>query len=273
MAKVRRFAVREAAEVTFEALAAFGTRVAGDKIVTLKTLKTSGVETTGETVYARGGRGNAKLVGFSSNREARLTLEDAIFDTEALAMITGNDISYGAKTVERIVDLQVNASNAVVLSEAVADETGMKPYLLESNKENIGTGFTKIDTVVATGQFSYDNSTKTVQFHTDIAQDTWVRVYYKATTGGDASSIKVSSDKFGQTFKVTLDVLVKDEETKNDYAAQIIVPTAKFEDSFSFSFSADGDPSALTLPLEILKPSGSTDMWEMVIYDANDIVV
>jgi hypothetical protein len=31
-----------------------------------------------ETVYARGGRGNAKLIGFSSNRESKITLQDAI---------------------------------------------------------------------------------------------------------------------------------------------------------------------------------------------------
>lgn len=54
MAKVRRFGVREAAEATFIALSDYGNLKAGDPIVTLKTLKTSGVETTGETVYARG---------------------------------------------------------------------------------------------------------------------------------------------------------------------------------------------------------------------------
>ncbi len=48
MAAPNRWAVREAGEATFYSL------VDGHAIVTLRTLKTSGVETSGETVYARG---------------------------------------------------------------------------------------------------------------------------------------------------------------------------------------------------------------------------
>ena len=91
MAPPNWWATREAGEATFYNL------VTGKAIVTLRTLKTSGVETSGETVYSRGGRGNAKLVGFSSNRESKITLEDAIFDNEALAMLTGNEIKAGKK--------------------------------------------------------------------------------------------------------------------------------------------------------------------------------
>jgi hypothetical protein len=39
------------------------------------------------------------------------------------------------------------------------------------------------------------------------------------------------------------------------------------EDNWSFEFSADGDPSVLDIPLEILKPATGTDMWDMVVFD------
>ena len=48
MAAPNRWAIREAGEATFYNL------VTGKAIVTLRTLKTSVVETSGETVYARG---------------------------------------------------------------------------------------------------------------------------------------------------------------------------------------------------------------------------
>jgi hypothetical protein len=48
MATPNRWAIKEAGEVSFFNLAT------GKAITTLTTLKTSGVETTGETVYARG---------------------------------------------------------------------------------------------------------------------------------------------------------------------------------------------------------------------------
>ena len=51
MATPNQWAIREAGEATFFDL------VDGHAIVTLTTLKTSGVETTGETAYSRGGRG------------------------------------------------------------------------------------------------------------------------------------------------------------------------------------------------------------------------
>lgn len=49
MATPNRWAIREAAIATFYSLVS-----PYNAIVTLKTLKTSGVETSGETVYARG---------------------------------------------------------------------------------------------------------------------------------------------------------------------------------------------------------------------------
>jgi hypothetical protein len=51
MATPNRFAVRDAGQATFFNLQT------GKAIVTLNTLKTSGVESSGETTYVRGGFG------------------------------------------------------------------------------------------------------------------------------------------------------------------------------------------------------------------------
>src|SRR5690606_17589701 len=96
MTTPNRWAIRDAGIATFYGIAT------GKPIVTLRTLKTSGLETTGETVYARGGFGNPRIVGFSSNRESRVALQDAIFDNRALAMLTGNELTEGAKDVHKI---------------------------------------------------------------------------------------------------------------------------------------------------------------------------
>src|SRR5690606_21407970 len=110
MTTPNRWAIRDAGIATFYSL------TTGKPVVTLRTLKTSGLETTGETVYAQGGFGNPRLVGFSSNRQATVTLQDAIFDNKALAMLTGNDLVEGAKEVSRIETLTVS-SNAAALSK------------------------------------------------------------------------------------------------------------------------------------------------------------
>ena len=73
------------------------------------------------------------------------------------------------------------------------------------------------------------------------------------------------------SFCVVGDIIVRDEYTQSDFAGQLRIPVAKFEDNFSLSLAADGDPATLSLPLEILKDPTSTDMWELVIYDENGI--
>lgn len=246
MTTPKRWAVREAADVTFYDL------TTGDPIVTLNTLKMTDVETSGETVYARGGRGNAKLVGFSSNREASVTLQDAIFDNEAMALLTGNKVTPGAKTIQKFEDIILDDDGVGALSYTALADPAPQIFTLSGN--SLGAKITTGATVAG----------KVVTYL--AGAETRVRVYYSTTTPADSQTITVTSDKFGGTYKIVADVLVRDEETKKDYFAQFIAYNAKIEDNFTFSFSPDGDPSVLDIPLEILKSPDSTNMWEFVIY-------
>lgn len=246
MAAPNRWAVREAAEATF-----FDT-VTGDAIVSLKTLKMSNVETTGETVYARGGRGNAKLVGFSSNREAKVTLQDAIFDNKALAMLTGNTVTTGTKTITGQYQGMTDGSGVITIPGTNLSGI-ISAHELESDAVTLKTA-------IATTTFLGQAVTLTG------VVSKLVRVYYEYTTNADAKTIKVTSDKFGGTYKLVVDVIVKSEETGQEHYAQFIADRVKIEDNFSFNFSPDGDPSVLDIPLEILKNPANTDMWQLVIY-------
>lgn len=248
MATPNRWAIRDAGIATFYDL------TTKKPVVTLRTLKTTGLETTGETVYARGGFGNPKLVGFSSNRESKLTLQDAIFDNKALAMLTGNNLVEGAAEIAKVEQLTVN-TNAVTVA-ATPKGTVHVYKVLED-----GTLGEEIVGASASG--------KTVTVTAD--DDTLVAVYYTTTTGATSKQLKVTSDAFGKTFRVVLDCLVRDELTKADYAAQIEIPNAKFEDNFNFSLAVDGDPAVLDLNMEVLKSATSTDMWFMTIYDETEL--
>jgi hypothetical protein len=245
MAAPNRWAVREAAEATF-----FDT-VTGDAIVSLKTLKMSNVETTGETVYARGGRGNAKLVGFSSNREAKVTLQDAIFDNKALAMLTGNSVTTGTNTVTKQFQGMTDGTGKITIAGAtIASVVSIHPV----DTDGLTIGIAAVNT----------NDATSVTAASLVSQ--LVRVYYKEVTAATAKTVKVTSDKFGGTFKLVVDVIVKSEETGAEHYAQFIAERVKIEDTFSFNFSPDGDPSVLDIPLEILKNPANTDMWQLVIY-------
>lgn len=262
MAAPNRFAIRDAG------IASFYNLVTGKAICSLTTLKTSGLDTTGETVYARGGRGNPKIVGFSSNREATLAMEDAIFDNSALFMLTGNALETGSKTIDYHEILIVASNSATLASTPV----GALVTVYEVNTDGTnGTEITLTAGTLATGEYSISGKVMTF-FAGDYVDGAKIRPYYKVATDATAKTIRVTSDAFGGTFKVILDVLVTDELTAADYQAQIVIPKGKFMDNFNMAFAAEGDPSTLNLEVEILKDPVSTDMWYMVIYDEDLIV-
>lgn len=250
MAAPNRWAVREAAEATFYDLVTKKPRV------TLKTLKLTEVTTTGETVYAMGGRGNAKIIGFSGNREAKVTIQDAIFDNEAMAMLTGNLVTTGSKTLQMQEDATVGADGIIKLKHKPVGPVSIYPIVAGAlGKEEAITA----DEAVA-GEDGLFPVTSVA--NRDAGR---VRVYYTATVA-DAKTITVTADQFGGTFRLVCDVVVKDEATSEIKYGQFIAPKAKIEDEFTFNFSPEGDPSVLDIPVEILKDTDSANMWELVLY-------
>ena len=81
-----KFGIKEVADVNFYSLASgAGT----DPVLKFDTLKVSNLEFTSEEAFARGGKGNPKLITWDYNREATLTLQDALLSMDTLAMIFG----------------------------------------------------------------------------------------------------------------------------------------------------------------------------------------
>ena len=86
-----KFGIKEVADVTFTSLDSAA------KVLTFDTLKVSNLEFTAEEAFARGGKGNPKLVAWDYNREATLTLQDALLSIETLGMIFGDSNGEDAK--------------------------------------------------------------------------------------------------------------------------------------------------------------------------------
>lgn len=234
----------------------------------LDNLKTSGLENSAETVYARGGTGNPKIVGFSSNREARLELENAVFDNAALAMMTGNNVVKGVATVGQREVLAVASDKVTVPFTPKGSK--IKAVFVRNPDGSHGEEITLADGVLDAGEYTL--SGKVITFDAgEFADGKEVIVYYDADTDATANTITISADKFAGSFGLLLDVIVKSPYDLKDYAAQIEVYTAKMEDSWSLSMAADGDPSVHTMPIEILKQAGRDDMYKMVIFDGDQL--
>lgn len=261
MSTPNRWAVRSVAKASFYSL------VDGKLLTYLDTLKSSGIETKSTTVYARGGHGNVKLIGFSSDKECSITLQDALFDNKVMALLTGNSIIEGAKDIYKRDILSVNSSYKATLTKTpVGDLIGV--YKLNPDGSN-GNEFTKVTTVSADNEYSISN--KELTFNTTVVEGTNIVAYYKVNSGSTSKTIKVTSDAFGGSFKLVLDVLVTDYATKQLYPAQIVVFNCKMEDNWKLEFKPDGDPAVLDIPIEVLKSPTTTDMWQMTIFDEGEI--
>ena len=88
-----KFGVRECADVVLRAKSAqkIGKKIfyKNEPVCYFDTLKTSTFEGAATTVYAKGGRGNARLMSWDGERTVTFTMEDALISPIGLSILTG----------------------------------------------------------------------------------------------------------------------------------------------------------------------------------------
>ena len=96
----RRFGIREIADVVFKPLTAvdIGNQHfdAMQPVLYLTTAKTSTLEGASTTVYAQGGKGNPRLIGWDGEKTLTFTIEDALMSATSFALLSGAGVVKGA---------------------------------------------------------------------------------------------------------------------------------------------------------------------------------
>ena len=86
-----RFGVREICDVVLRAKARqqVGNKIfyKNEPVLYFDTLKTSSMEGASTTVYAQGGRGNARLIAWEGERTVTFTMEDALISAEGFMIL------------------------------------------------------------------------------------------------------------------------------------------------------------------------------------------
>jgi len=95
-----RMGVREICDVVFRPLTSvdIGNQHfdAGQPVLYLDTAKTSTLEGAATTVYAQGGKGNPRLIGWDGEKTLTFTVEDALISPVSFAMLSGAGIVKGS---------------------------------------------------------------------------------------------------------------------------------------------------------------------------------
>ena len=151
-----KFGVREICDVVLKAKSAMkvGNKIfyANEPVIYFDTLKTSSMEGTATTVYAQGGRGNARLVAWEGERTVTFTMEDALISPEGFMILSGAGLIDGTEqTIYQHVSETIDASKVTVSAGgAIAIETSEKPYLPGDGQGNMAyVMFVKDDEIVS----------------------------------------------------------------------------------------------------------------------------
>ena len=137
-----KFGVREICDVVLKSKAAqkIGNKVfyKNEPVLYFDSLKTSSMEGAATTVYAQGGRGNARLIAWEGERTVTFTMEDALISAEGFSILTGaglidgnekSIIMHQTEQTDR-VKITKNNDNKIIKVEIALSEL---PYLGQVN--------------------------------------------------------------------------------------------------------------------------------------------
>lgn len=243
-----QYGLKEVANVTFYDIKT------GMPVLFLDTLKVSTIETTAENVEARGGWGNPALISWDYNKEVNVTLEDALFSAASLRTIMGAGIEVATADTKTTIDIN---------EELTIDSTGKVTL---SYTPKAGTVVSYLDEEI--GEYVKKEAAAQIEIDADKAGQL-IRVFYKTEVDGQSGSaitITIDAGKFGGTYRVVGDTVVRSKETGEDEPFQFVIERAKIQNEVTFTMEAEGDPATFNLPLRVLRDDNGS-MFKMIKYN------
>lgn len=181
-----KFGVREICDVVLKAKTAqkVGKKVfyKNEPVLYFDTLKTSTLEGASSTVYAQGGRGNARLVAWEGERTVTFTMEDALISPEGFSILTGAGLVDGEETpvimhtTEQTDNISVVESGSPLTKSSVVITLSEEPYL------GNGTFTESSEEVTINNATDFDAAVKQFDLYTSTALTTQVTTYTSGTT-------------------------------------------------------------------------------------------
>ena len=296
-----RYGIKEVADVTFYKIKDDGSR--GDPVLYLDTLKVSTIEQTAESVDARGGKGNPKLVTWDYGKEITVSIEDALFSSKSMSIMFGDGtVAQGSTLIQKtaVVRMGKAASGMVKMVndyfiadvyDAVEGSKRVKLYLGSNN--TAPTGEVKLTNQILdvgpNGEKSklYDEDGTVLDeeltiadikalYTTGLASPTaggtvldghkLMFTYWVAATG---KQITISGDTFPGTYYVQGDTYARSDVDGSDQFFQFIIPKAKMTSENTITLEAEGDPAVFNMNLTVLRPEDG-DMMKLIQYDLTE---
>lgn len=247
-----QFGIREICDVVFKAKNA-GTLgsleyVAGQPVLYIDSAKTSTMEGAATTVYAQGGKGNARLIAWEGERTLTFTVEDALLSELGFAILSGagllkattNETMYVHTTANAIVgtDGSIDLTDALGSDEAIDDQSPV--FAMVMNHGSIESMLTSLTV-----------SGKKLTGATTAAGKTVFVDFYVAKTKG-VTEMTIDVENFAGYYYVEASTLFRRQSDGKDLPAELIFPNVKIQSNFTFSMASTGDPSTFTFTMDAM---------------------
>ena len=260
------FGVREICDVVFKAKTnqKIGNKIfyKGEPVIYFDSLKTSTLEGAATTVYAQGGRGNARLVAWEGERTLTFTMEDALISPLGFMILSGAGLVEGTDkkkiNVHVTETVEVTTDNKILVEQAPSANADADIYVMVledgevSSEPYIGTAGAQDET---TGKYTIEvkkanaGDGKTYDPGEGIKAGAVVIVDYYTEKGKGASQIEITPDKFGGNFYIEASTLFR-TKAGVDMPAEFIIPNGKIQSNFTFTMASSGDPSTFTFTVD-----------------------
>ena len=271
-----KFGVREICDVVFKAKSA--TKIgsmevaAGQPVLYIDSAKTSTIEGAATTVYAQGGRGNARLIAWEGEKTLTFTVEDALLSPIGFSILSGAGLLKNETNtvhVHTTSNAYVGADGVIdltdVLGEDAIDKTA--PVFVMITEED-GSISSMVSSVTA------DESGKKLTASAAAGKNVFVDFYVVKKSA--VHELQIDAENFAGNYYVEASTLFRRESDGKDMPAEITLPNVKIQSNFTFSMASTGDPSTFTFTMDAFPGYTAFDKTKkvlcviQVVEDVND---
>jgi hypothetical protein len=247
----------------------------GSCLAYLTDLKETVWKNDGKTVYAQGGRGNPKIIGFGTDKTSMLSAKSATLSDGLMAIQTGNTVASltTTKLIQYTDIVTVTTADEVLTTYTATGTVNAEiGFIYTLNADGtLGTKFTQAASVAA-GKFTYTAGTKKITFNAAGASIGTKIIAFYYPTAATAKKFVSNTNVFSKNVKVVADGLFRDTETGKDYFGQLVYAKAKVQEGWEYNLTADGEPAVQNIEFEGLRSSGNTnELWNLYIFDSADL--
>ena len=265
-----KYAIKEVADVMFYELDSKGAPSA--PVLYLDTLKTSTLSQSSETVDARGGKGNVKLLTWDTNKELTIELTDALFSAKSLGIMFGGTMKVNGNKQEVLKTLKAGDIASADATFASFELRGQTYYIAKASV----TTFKYVEgSAVPTAVASPDWDTKDFDFATFDLLDCALTKAAPTVSSGDITGtamkngveINISAEFGDNTYYITGDTYARNYQSGKDEFLQFVIPKGKVSaEDVSLTMEADGDPAEFAMTVNCLKAADGT-MVKLIKYE------